>query len=114
MLLQTEGDERLDLFATRVQFDELITMFSNMKRHLSDDSTTIHNSVFERTIVKLQGGCEKDLTATENGKLDGSKLPKTMTKKRLQLKVSQGTKRRCCWMSTVESEPGCCNRTSIA
>jgi hypothetical protein len=62
--VQTEGDERLDLFATRVQFDELITMFPNMKRHLSDDSTIIHNPVFERAIVKLQGGCEKDLTAT--------------------------------------------------
>ena len=65
MLLQTEGDERLDLFATRVQFNELITMFPNMKRHLSDDSTIIHNPVFERAIVKLQGGCEKDLTTTE-------------------------------------------------
>jgi hypothetical protein len=40
-------------------------MFPNMERHLSNDSTIIHNPVFERAIVKLQGGCENDLTATE-------------------------------------------------
>jgi hypothetical protein len=27
--------------------------------NISDDSTIIHNPVFERAIVKLQGGCKK-------------------------------------------------------
>jgi hypothetical protein len=65
MLLQMEGDERLDLFQTRVQFDELVTISPNMRRHLSADATIIHNVDFERAIVKLQGGCEKDLNARE-------------------------------------------------
>jgi hypothetical protein len=36
-----------------------------MLTNINDDSTIIHDPVFERAIVKLQGGCEKDLTATE-------------------------------------------------
>jgi hypothetical protein len=36
-----------------------------MLTNISDDSTIIHNPVFERAIVKLHGGCKKDLTATE-------------------------------------------------
>jgi hypothetical protein len=62
MLLQMEGDERLDLFQTRVRFD---AMFPNMRRHLSADATIIHNVDFERAVVKLQGRCEKDLNSRE-------------------------------------------------
>jgi hypothetical protein len=57
--------KRLDLFQTRVQFDEVITMFPNMRRHLSADAAIIHIVDFERAIVILQGGCEKDLNARE-------------------------------------------------
>ena len=47
----------------KIEFQKLITMFPNMTRHLSADATIIHNVDFERAIVKLQGGCEKDLNA---------------------------------------------------
>jgi hypothetical protein len=91
-------------------------MFPNMKRHLSDDSTIIHNPVFERAIVKLQGGCEKDLTATGKRQIRRFETSEDDDEEAVAAEeaVSQGTERRCCWMSTVECEPACCNRTSIA
>lgn len=53
-----EDDARLSLFATRVQFDELVRMFPNIEHHLVVDAS-IHN------VITLEGGCKKDLTSSE-------------------------------------------------
>jgi hypothetical protein len=84
-----------------------------MLTNISDDSTIIHNPVFERAVVKLQGGCKKDLAATEKRQIGRFKTSEDDDEARSgpqQLKVSPGTVRRCCWMSSEENAPPCCNR----
>jgi hypothetical protein len=78
-----------------------------MLTNISDDSTIIHNPVFERAIVKLQGGCVKDLTAKEKRHIRRFETSKDEIKRQSQLKVSPGTVRRCSWMSTEENKPAC-------
>jgi hypothetical protein len=68
------GDHLTDEEVSKIFFNEHLVKPNG-------DATIIHNVDFEKAIVKLQGGCEKNLNAREKLKLDGSKLPKKMMKK---------------------------------
>ena len=55
----------MDLDDVRVQFDMLIQKYPGAAYHLSADAAIVQNKNFEKGVVKLQRGNERELTAGE-------------------------------------------------
>ena len=53
------------LWTVRVQFDMLIQKYPGAAYHLSADAAIVQNKNFEKGVVKLQRGNERELTAGE-------------------------------------------------
>jgi hypothetical protein len=69
-LLQMDGlgaknIQPLTLDAVRIQFDKLIEKYPSTAHHLSPTADIVQNKVFEKAIVKVQAGRERDLTVAE-------------------------------------------------
>lgn len=75
-LLQMDGlgeknIQALTLDAVRNQFDKLIEKYPTTARHLSANADIIQNKTFEKGIVKLQAGKERELTPGERHEIRG-------------------------------------------
>jgi hypothetical protein len=81
-----------------------------MLTNISDLSTIIHNPVFERAIVKLHGGCKKDLTATEKRQIGRFETSEDDDEEAVAAEGEPRNSAQMCWMSSEENMSACCNR----
>jgi hypothetical protein len=55
----------IELERVRDQFDILVVNYSDTAEYLSADADIVHNSTFEKGIVKIQNGMESTLNRSE-------------------------------------------------